>query len=374
MKQNIRIYNDSNPLDDELLTLDLPKGTKILSTEKYTEELFNRYMSNMKDLTYVEPIEGAVTMAKVVSIERGIANIEINSKHTSFLNMNKEDKNYHKYITVGNEIYVKLNRKEGTEDGFTASFTEAVKENKFLELMDSIGKPIAYKATVKELIHGGYSLLIDGIPVFMPGSLAGMNKLWDFESLVGKEIIVMAINYEKEMIIVSRRAYLKTLVPDEIENLRNNMKEEITGCVTGTSKYGIFVEFGNNCLTGLIPFVELDEKWLKAFSNGSAKPGDSIKCYVKDIINEFKIILTQNKDNPWDIIEEKFKPQMKVNGKISSILKYGAFIEIEKGIVGLLHSSEFNGIECKENDIIEVIITKIDKENKKINLIRFKKE
>ena len=374
MKKQIKIYDQNDPLNDEIITLDVPKGINILSNEKYTRELFNRFMKSLDAMSYVEPMDGALTKAKVISIDKNTANIEINSKHTGLINLTKENKEYKDYIKVGNEIYVKLNRVEGSIDGFSASFTDAVKDNKFTELMNSIGKLVAYKATVKELIHGGYNLLIDGILVFMPGSLAGMNKLWDFESLVGKEIIVMAINYEKEMIIVSRRAYLRTLVAEEIEKLKESMKDEKEGSVTGTSKYGIFVEFGNDCLTGLIPTVELNDEWSQKFNAGLVKAGMRIKFFTKDIINEYKIILTQNRDNPWDNIEEKIKPQMKIKGKISSILKYGAFIEIEKGIVGLLHSSEFDINEYKDNDEIDVIITKIDKENKKINLIKYRGE
>ena len=100
----------------------------------------------------------------------------------------------------------------------------------------------------------------------MPGSLGGVNKLHDFNVLVGKELVVMPITYsrDKETIVVSHREYLRTLIPSAIEELKENIKDKVVGFVTGTTKFGIFAEF-NQCLTGLIPKAELDESTQELF-------------------------------------------------------------------------------------------------------------
>jgi ribosomal protein S1 len=226
-------------------------------------------------------------------------------------------------------------------------------------------------ATVKELIHGGYFLNIDGITCFMPGSLGGMNKLVDFESLLNKQIYVMAINYskEKDYIVVSHRDYLKTLVPIEISKLEYTKKYD--GFVTGCSKHGIFVEF-NSCLTGLITRSEISEDLINDFEERKIKAGDSISFYVSEIVDNDKIVLSMNEPKPvvsaWDDIEDRYKIPSSVTGKVRKIVKYGVFIELEPKVVGLLHKSQLDeNSDFQVGQEIEVKIVKIDKESKKVD-------
>ncbi len=357
--------NVHNPFEEEFVELEIPRKTKIFSDESYVKEAYELYTNGPNnDFEYTELQNGSTITAKIVSINKEDACLEVDSKHTVTLNLKKEDKKYSDLLQVGNEIKVKISKNNSND--FRASFSDAIKDNKFQEILDSVGKPVAYKAIVKELIHGGYLLKIDSIEVFMPGSLGGMNKLIDFNSLIGKELIVMPINYSKEKgtIVVSHREYLKTQVGNNLDKIRDNINDEYEGFITGTTKFGIFAQFG--CLTGLIPMNELNDEWLNKFNNRSIKAGDKVKFLVKDIINENKIILTQLQKDLWVDIDKKYPPLSKAKGRITSIKNYGAFIELEKSIVGLLHISEFEGIELKENEEIEVIISKIDIDNKKI--------
>ena len=200
--------------------------------------------------------------------------------------------------------------------------------------------------------------------------VGGINKLHDFNSLIGKELIVMPITYsrEKNTIVVSHREYLKTLIPTEIDDLRANTKEYIIGKVTGTTTFGIFAEF-NECLTGLIPKDEISES-LKEFESRTIKPGDEIKFWVKDIINQNKIILTQHGavEDPWDDAGKKYPPMTNVIGKVTKKTKYGVFIQLEKGISGLLHKSELNDKTLNKGDSVEVIIRSINPSERKISM------
>ena len=112
-------------------------------------------------------------------------------------------------------------------DDVIASISDAIMEVKLKEMKDAIGnKTVGFTAIVKELIHGGYWVDVAGIKCFMPGSLGGLNKLHDFNSLVGKEIIVMPIIFskEKDTIVVSHREYLRTMIPTTIDNLEEYYK------------------------------------------------------------------------------------------------------------------------------------------------------
>lgn len=366
MITEIQVTNENNPLDPNTIKIDVPNGTKILSNESYVKDLYDAYMGQTSVLDYSEPQAGETVTATISNIHDNQAALSVNGKHTVFLNIDKEDSAYKDYLQIGSELKVKLHKNKN-DKSLGASFTDAVKENKFVEILESIGKPVAYKAHIDELIHGGYYLTIDGIRTFMPGSLVGMNKVWDFETFVGQDIIVMPINYSKDKgtIVVSRRAYLTTLLPSEVNKIKENMSQKYTGFVTGCSKYGVFVEF-NECVTGLIPMAELDDATLKLFNERSIKPGDKIGFMTKDVINDRKIILTQKEENTWIGIEKKFKPMSKVQGKVNKVTKYGIFIEIDEGIVGLLHASEYKRGAYKEDDTLEVIIQKIDIDNKQI--------
>jgi ribosomal protein S1 len=204
----------------------------------------------------------------------------------------------------------------------------------------------------------------------MPGSLGGMNKLVNFESLLGQVIYVVPINYsrEKDYIVVSHREYLKALVPQEVEKLIIGQK--YSGFVTGTSRHGVFVEF-NGCLTGLIAKSDLAETNLEEYNSGRIKPGDAIDFFLKDVIDDTKIILSCKPEtivNEWEGIEDKYKVPSVVTGKVKRIVKYGIFVELEPKIVGLLHKSHLNeDMQFEVGQEIDVKIVKIDRESKKVD-------
>jgi small subunit ribosomal protein S1 len=225
------------------------------------------------------------------------------------------------------------------------------------------------------LSAAGYMVSVKGIDCFMPGSLAGINKLHDFESIVGQEIYVVPVSFSKErkIMVVSHRAYLKTLIPDAIEKLKETAGEYITGSVTGSAKYGVFCEF-SQCLTGMIHVNDLDGDTLTRHKNREIEPGEEIKFKVKDIISDSKITLTQREDvevNPWLEINKKFKVPSEVEATVKTCKDYGLFVELEEGVVGLLHVSEIGEDKIKSykpKQTITVLITKIEEDTKKIFL------
>ena len=326
---------------------------------------YDLYYGYTKD--YRQPKAGELTEAKLVSITGETAVLDIGYREFAYMDLKKESSSYSEYFKVGNTIAVKLSNLK--KDFISVSFTDSANENKLRELIDSINKPTAFTARVVELASAGYMLDIDGIKAFMPGSLAGLNKLTDFSALLGKELPVCVVNYSKEKntVVASHRQYLHFLIPSAIDDLRNNMSKLQTGFVTGSTQYGIFCEF-NSCLTGMIHVADLSDELKSIHAAGKIKPGDKLEFYIKEIINNFKITLTQfYKENPWDNADEKYRPFQIAIGKITSIKEYGAFVELEPGISGLIPSSEVKG-SFKEGDSIGIRINKIDKINKKVYL------
>ncbi len=375
-EQEITIQLSDDPFDTKTIKVQVPQGTKIMANEVYAADalaMYNLHDSTLQKTQLIEDKVAYTTRGEVsfISKDKERALIDIQSKYTAYCALTKEPDYIVEQLEVGMEIDVKIKTNPKTGD-VIASISDAIKEVKLREIKEAIGNStIGFTAKVKELIHGGYWVDVAGIECFMPGSLGGLNKLHDFSVLVGKEIIVMPITFskEKDTVVVSHREYLRTMIPSTIEKLNETIKEERSGFVTGTTKFGVFAEF-DECLTGLIPKAELNEEFQKALDDRSIKPGDPIKFWAKEVISDRKIILSQlgPKVDLWDGVDEKYKPMMITEGKVTKITSYGAFVELEKGISGLIHKSKLKGAELSKGDTINVKIGSVNVSDRKITM------
>ena len=375
-EQEITLQLSDDPFDTKTIKVQVPQGTKIMANEVYAADalaMYNLHDSTLQKTQLIEDKVAYTTRGEVsfISKDKERALIDIQSKYTAYCALTKEPDYIVEQLEVGMEIDVKIKTNPKTGD-VIASISDAIKEVKLREIKEAIGNStIGFTAKVKELIHGGYWVDVAGIECFMPGSLGGLNKLHDFSVLVGKEIIVMPITFskEKDTVVVSHREYLRTMIPSTIEKLNETIKEERSGFVTGTTKFGVFAEF-DECLTGLIPKAELSEEFQKALDDRSIKPGDPIKFWAKEVISDRKIILSQlgPKVDLWDGVDEKYKPMMITEGKVTKITSYGAFVELEKGISGLIHKSKLKGAELSKGDTINVKIGSVNVSDRKITM------
>ena len=370
--QTVKFTSDpDNPFEEKTVQINVPKGVKILSTEDYAIDMMSMYESSFEDIdSHTEKItDGSIVEAAVSKIVGHEAMLDLVNE-TAFINLLKEKEEHLEYLQPGHIVKVKVTRKKSGKNVYLeAKFGEVLEIEKQREILDSIGENVGYWGTVKEFVNeSGYVVDIEGVETFMPGSLAGINKLWDFNAIVGEKIVVVPINFSKEKgtVVVSHREYLKTLIPAAIEALSQNLSEQVQGKVTGTTKYGVFAEF-NECLTGMIPYDELVDS-LDSFKIGGIKPGDDISFWVKQIIHENKIILTQKGEvvDPWLTVEERYSPGKVVKAKVKRKVGYGVFIELEEGLSGLLHNNDMKGNVYQKGEVAEVKIVKIDAVNRKI--------
>jgi small subunit ribosomal protein S1 len=347
-------------------------GDKVYSRESYAQELYDKMEQYGQD---IKPIinEGEIHDGIIYGIDHNYITVDIGYRELVYVKFGKESDEV-KASSVGDATAVLITDTKGT---LTGTITGGVKHKTFMDLRDAIDEGrTAWIGTVKNMIDkGGYVVTIQGISCFMPGSLAGINKLSDFSSIVGEEIYVVPVSFspDRGTIVVSHRKYLQALIPTAIEELKQSIEAEREGTVTGTAKYGVFVEF-NQCLTGMIHNNDLDEETLVKFKARDIKPGDPIKFKVKDIISNKKITLTQ-KDvvdvNPWINISKRYTIPSTVEATVKSRKDYGLFITIEDGVTGLLHISEI-GEETMSvfnpGDKITVQITRIDEATMKVFL------
>jgi ribosomal protein S1 len=371
IQQAITVRTGEDPFDTKTINLMVPSGVKILSDDPNVEDMLALFNSYGNDEAFkINDIKGSyITKGIIYKVSNGIALIDIDVKNTASCKLEKEPKEIVEQLVPGMQVDVKIHK--GADGTLYASISDAMSEVVKQEIFNSIGSTTtAYRGLVKELIHGGYWVDVAGIRCFMPGSLGGLNKLHDFEMILGKELIVMPITYseEKSTIVVSHREYLTTLIPNAIDDLKDNLKTRITGIVTGTTEFGVFAEF-NDCLTGLIPKDELTDS-LETYNARGINPGDSISFWIKDIISNKKIILTQRgaQEDPWEAAGKKYSPMSKSQGKVTKVTVYGAFVELEKGVSGLIHKSQLENIELKRGDNVTVTIRSISPSERKITM------
>ena len=379
IEQEILIQLSDDPFDTKIYKVSVPNDVKLLKGKRYTLEsleFLKQYFSHESSTVHPKNLSNNDTVnGQIESIveKEGVpaeALINVNHKYTISCSLLSEPKEVVNQLQEGMTLDVKVKSKKGGR--MVASISDAIHEVKVNELISCIGnKTTAFTCKVEELIHGGYWVNISGIRCFMPGSLAGLNKLYDFEMILGKELIVMPVTFSKEKntIVVSHREYLRTLVPSTIDNLKETVKNKRSGFVTGTTDFGIFVEF-DSCLTGLIPASDLDDITLSKFNSREIKPGHNIEFWCKEIISNTKIILSQKGPiiDAWDEAAERYKPMMITNGKVSKITNYGIFVELEKGLSGLVHKSKMKDLTFNKGDIIEVKITGVNPSERKITM------
>jgi ribosomal protein S1 len=279
---------------------------------------------------------------------------------------------YIETIEKGTDVDVliyEVNRSNFEIKGSISQLFESVAHNELANNPD-----VVVNAYVKDINPAGYSITIEYnkvvLPAFMPNTLAGINKLHNPESIVGTNMDVMIESFSKNegTYIVSRRKYLKTLIPGELDKLLTN--HMYYGSVTGTTPFGVFVEFGVDeespkCLTGMIHKANIVPEWQDRIQE--IKPGQTIEFYVKEIIKNNKIILTQIlRETLWDNISNG----QELSGIVKTVKAFGTLVVLDSETVGLIHTSEMEkaGVSFDNGDQVKVKVLAVDRPNRKIFL------
>ena len=244
-----------------------------------------------------------------------------------------------------NDIKFKV---EVTNFNVSGSLLEAFLDDIRLEFIDQLKKQsYVYRALVKSKNKGGFIVNVSGLDAFLPGGLASTNKIENFDTLIGKEVPVMIEDYlyDSDVFVVSNKKYVAKILPEKIKELEYTKTYE--GNVTGTTNYGIFVEF-NEIFTGLLHQSEMDSETLEKFNSGKFKIDSKINFYIKKIDNPYRIILTQNiEDSVKRLSFDDFKLLNEgkwMIGEVSNLCSYGTFIKFtveENNFIGLLHYKSY---------------------------------
>lgn len=267
-------------------------------------------------------------------------------------------------------IITDITHKKYEIKGSIASLYETKAHQELLELEDDA----IVSAKILSQSPGGYEVVIVqgkvSLPGFMPNTLAGINKLYNPESIVGQtmEVIIETYSEAENSYIVSRKKYLQTLIEEEIKLLMTDTL--YVGRVTGTTPFGIFVEFASTeermpCLTGMIHKANVVDSHKERIQE--INPGTKIEFYVKEIIKNNKIVLTQIlRESLWDTI----KPRLEMVGTVRDVKPFGVLINLDTETVGLVHNSEVekSGKKLNIGDTVNVRVLASDRPNRKIFL------
>jgi len=355
-KQSNTIYG-TNDTEDVFYVPEegtLPKG--------YTQEMYDA-ITNVTDVKVGDVVTGTLAGENDNEIM-----FSIGAKDYVRIDKNRIEIPFFEGKKIGDSMEVLIVSKSEVPYNISGSVA-SIYEARAHESLSLVNFEDSVEVYVKELTPAGYNLDLtyDGVKLsaFMPHTLAGINKLHESarQLLVGRHLDVMIESFSKEKgtYIVSRRRYLKSLIPNAIKNLKYNHVYE--GHVTGTTPFGVFVEF-EECLTGMIHKTNINPEYLDRYND--IGPGTEVVFYIKEIIKD-KIILTQIlKESLWDDI----KIGQKFTGHVKSIKAFGALITLDDETIGLIHTSELekSNSNIREGSDIEVKVLAIDKLNRKIFL------
>ena len=350
-------------------TIKTPNHIKIYSHEGYASALYSLYCgTNPGTLEFSKDLEeGKIYRFRISNLNETSALGYTDSGQTIFIDLKKERKDAVRLgiegidFKVSSEFEAIVREINGTYYGSVVEcYVQGLKAEFFAQIKDA---SVAYPARVESINKGGFLVDISGVKCFLPGSLAAANKITDFESYLGKTIYVMIDGYvaQKDIFVVSFKKYLNKIMDQKIQEL--DLTKRYKGCVTGSSPFGLFVEW-EDVYTGLIHKTEFEDQIVQGFT-----PGDEIEFYVKEVKEDNKLTLTFGAPVEKTVKIYEIKDQVE-NGTIetmAAIIKYkrknGCLVEVpETGMMAMIPqdkiTSDFKN--AKPGDRIGILIYEVD--------------
>ncbi len=345
--------------------------------QEYSDEEYQRFM-DLYDRTLSDIREGQIVIGRVLAVTDQDVLIDIGFKSEGTIPL--EEFGEPPEVKVGDKIEVYLETIEDTEGQLILSKKKA----NFMMLWDKVvdiyneGSTIEGKCVRR--IKGGIVVDLMGVDAFLPGSQIDVKPIRDFDALIGQIFTfkVVKVNRLRKNIVVSRRALLEESMVEQREKVLAELeKGQIReGMVKNITDFGVFVDLGG--VDGLLHINDLT--WGRInHSSEVVKLDEKIKVVVldfNDTKDRISLGMKQLQPHPWQGVKEKYPQGTVVKGRVVSITDYGAFVELEKGVEGLIHVSEMSwkrhGIHpsklVKLGETVEAKILTIDEERKRISL------
>lgn len=324
---------------------------------------------------------GQVITAEVVGIDDNFVIVNAGLKSESYIPKEEfmNDRGELE-VKVGDFVHVAI---EALEDGYgetRLSREKAKRLEAWNELEQAFEEGRIVKGVVTGRVKGGLTVMVNGLRAFLPGSLVDIRPMKDTTPIEGKELEfkVIKIDRKRNNIVVSRRAVLEETMGEDREKLLESLQEGtiVKGVVKNITDYGAFVDLGG--IDGLLHITDLAWRRVRHPSE-VVNVGDEVEAKVLKFDREkmrVSLGLKQLGEDPWVGISRRYPAGTRLFGKVTNLTDYGAFVEIEPGIEGLVHVSEMDWTNknihpskvVQVGDEVEVMILEIDEDRRRISL------
>ena len=283
-------------------------------------------------------------------------------------------------VNVGDEIEVYLEELENRSNAPTLSLEKAHATRAWERITKEYGEGYIVKGFMRHRVKGGIMVDVEGFPAFLPGSQLDVSPVRNMDDYLNKEfdVKIIKINVERHNIVVSRRELLEESLREQRATLMSDMKVDavVKGIVKNITDFGAFIDLGG--IDGLLHITDIS--WGRINHPSEVLTvGQELEVIVIGIDKDKERVslgLKQKTRNPWDDVVAKYPKGSKVTGKVVNLMPYGAFVEIETGIEGLIHVSEMSWTKrinkasdvLNKDDVVEAVVLDIDRDSRKISL------
>ncbi len=349
------------------------------ASEDYTDEEFHE-LAGMYENTLSEIEEKEIVTGIVVSVDDKYVIVDIGFKSEGIVPVNEFSNKVLENLKPGDEVEVFLDRVEDREGQLILSRRKADILQAWENLEEAFDTGEVIEGTIQRRIKGGMVVDVFGIDAFLPGSQIDVRPVRDFDAYVGKtmEFQVVKLNMQAENVVVSHRALIESDLEEQREEILETIEagQVLEGIVKNITDFGVFIDLGG--VDGLLHITDLS--WGRVdHPDEIVKLDQRLNVAVIDFDEKSKRVslgLKQLQPHPWTEINTKYPDNLRVQGRVVSIADYGAFIELEKGVEGLIHISEMSWTQhikhpsqlVQKDDIIECVVLNINEDEKKISL------
>jgi small subunit ribosomal protein S1 len=348
---------------------------KVKTTQESFEALFEESMA-LKEMRH-----GEIITAEVVSVDSDFVIVNAGLKSESIIKSEEfENDQGDLEVSIGDHVKVAI---EKLEDGYGSTILSRDKAKKlqaWSDLEEAMTNNKTVNGYVGSRIKGGLRVTINGITAFLPGSLVDVRPIKDTSPYENKEceLKVIKIDRRRNNVVVSRKAVIEEQNGTDKQSIIENLSEGsvVKGIIKNITDYGAFVDLGG--IDGLLHITDLAWKRVKHPSE-ILNVGEEIEARVlkfDEEKNRVSLGLKQLDDDPWVGLSRRYPLNSKILGKVSNLTDYGAFIEIETGIEGLVHVSEMDWTNRNIHptkavhlgDEVEVMILEVDEDRRRLSL------
>ncbi|WP_421134577.1 30S ribosomal protein S1 [Alteromonas sp. A079] len=343
-----------------------------------TENFAQLFEESLQEL---ETRPGSIVKGTVVSIDKDIVLVDAGLKSESAIPADQfKNAEGELEIAIGDEVDVAL---DAVEDGFgetILSREKAKRHEAWVELEKAYDDKVTIKGIINGKVKGGFTVEVNSVRAFLPGSLVDVRPVRDTTHLEGKELEfkVIKLDAKRNNVVVSRRAVIEAESSAERESLLANLEEghEIKGIVKNLTDYGAFVDLGG--VDGLLHITDMAWKRVKHPSE-IVNVGDEINVKVLKFDKDKQRVslgMKQMGNDPWQEIASRYPEGTRISGQVTNLTDYGCFVEIEDGVEGLVHVSEMDWTNknihpskvVNLGDTVDVMVLEIDEERRRISL------